>query len=149
MASGWGVCAVEVEVDPLSLEIITHGIWSCHDVGVPMDELIVHGQINGGIIQSLGYASMEKLDYNPKKGFVQVGLSDYIIPTSMDFPGQWVGLVENPYPHGPFGAKCVGELTFNGASSAFVEALSRAINREIRSIPLPPEIIVELLKDEK
>lgn len=145
IAYGWGVCAVEVEVDPLTREVITKGIWSSHDVGVPMDEMVVQGQINGGIIQSLGYASMEKLDFHPKKGFKQIGLSDYVIPTSMDFPTQQWSLVDNPYPYGPYGAKGMGELTFNGAAAAYVDAVSRAIDRKIRAIPIPPETITELL----
>ena len=145
IAYGWGVCAVEVEVDSLTNEVITKGIWSSHDVGVPIDELVVHGQVNGGIIQSLGYAAMEKLDFHPTKGFKQIGLSDYIIPTSMDFPEQSSSLVHNPYPYGPSGAKGMGELVFNGASAAFVDAVSRAIDKDIRAIPIPPETITELL----
>ncbi len=143
---GWGVCAVEVEVDPLTREVITKGVWSSHDVGVPIDELVVKGQIHGGIIQSLGYAAMEKLENTAKKGFKQVGLSDYIIPTSMDFPAQTATLVHNPYPYGPFGAKGMGELVFNGASAAFIDAVSRAVDTEIRSIPIPPETLTELMK---
>ncbi|NCB01403.1 MAG: aldehyde oxidase [Spirochaetia bacterium] len=142
---GWGVCAVEVEVDPLTLEVQTKGIWSSHDVGIAIDELIVHGQVNGGIIQSLGYAAMEKLDFSKKTGFKQVGLSDYIIPTSMDFPSQVSTLVDNPYEFGPSGAKGMGELVCNGASSAYIDAVSRAIGRTISSIPIPPETLVEII----
>jgi len=146
IAYGWGVCAVEVEVDPLTNEVLTKGIWSSHDVGVAIDEQIVQGQINGGILQSLGYASMEKLENSAKTGFKQVGLSDYVIPTSMDFPDQSATLVDNPYPYGPSGAKGMGELVFNGASAAFVDAVSRAIDRDIRAIPIPPETITELIQ---
>jgi len=142
---GWGACVVEVEVDPLTLEVNTKGIWSSHDVGLAIDELIVHGQINGGIIQSLGYAAMEKLDFSNKTGFKQVGLSDYIIPTSMDFPSQTCTLVDNPYEFGPSGAKGMGELVCNGASAAYVDAVSRAIDKTISSIPIPPETITEIM----
>ena len=142
---GWGACVVEVEVDPLTLEVNTKGIWSSHDVGLAIDELIVHGQINGGIIQSLGYAAMEKLDFSSKTGFKQVGLSDYIIPTSMDFPTQTCFLVDNPYEFGPSGAKGMGELVCNGASAAYIDAVSRAINRTISAIPIPPETLTEIM----
>lgn len=143
---GWGACVIEVEVDPLTTEVNTKGIWSSHDVGVAIDELLVHGQINGGIAQSLGYAAMEKLDFSPKTGFKQTGLSDYIIPTSMDFPSQVCTLVDNPYEFGPHGAKGMGELVFNGASAAYIDAVSRAVGREIRSIPVPPEILMEMMR---
>ena len=41
---------------PLTREVKVTGIWSSHDIGKAIDELIVHGQVNGGIVQSLGYA---------------------------------------------------------------------------------------------
>ncbi len=140
---GWGACVVEVEVDPLTSEVLTKGVWSSHDIGVPIDELIVHGQINGGIMQSLGYASMEKME-NKNGHFRQTSMSDYVIPTSMDFPKQECFLVDNPYEWGPFGAKGMGELVFNGACSAFTSAVSHAIDRKICEIPIPPETITEL-----
>ncbi len=141
---GWGACVVEVEIDPLTTEVETKGIWSSHDIGVAIDELVVHGQVNGGILQSLGYAAMEKME-NRGGHFRQTSMSDYVIPTSMDFPSQEWFLVDNPYEWGPFGAKGMGELVFNGASAAFVDAVSRAIDRKICEIPIPPETITELI----
>lgn len=44
---GWGVACVEVEVDKLTNEVKTLGVWSSHEIGKAIDELIVHGQING------------------------------------------------------------------------------------------------------
>ena len=143
---GWGVACVEVEVDKLTNEVKTVGIWSSHEIGKAIDELIVHGQINGGIIQSLGYGSMEKLE-NRKGYFRQKSMSDYVIPTSMDFPKQFYHIQENPYPWGPYGAKGMGELVFNGASAAYVDAVERALHTRFNSIPIPPEDIEEALKN--
>ncbi|MBO2527385.1 MAG: aldehyde oxidase [Clostridiales bacterium] len=143
---GWGAAIIEVEVDKLTNEVKTVGIWSSHEIGKAIDELIVHGQINGGIIQSLGYGSMEKLE-NKKGYFKQKSMSDYVIPTSMDFPKQFYHIQENPYPWGPYGAKGMGELVFNGASAAFVDAVERALNTRFTSIPIPPEDIEEALKN--
>ena len=143
---GWGAAIIEVEVDKLTNEVKTVGIWSSHEIGKAIDELIVHGQINGGIIQSLGYGSMEKLE-NRKGYFKQKSMSDYVIPTSMDFPKQFYHIQENPYPWGPSGAKGMGELVFNGASAAFVDAVERALHTKFHSIPIPPEDIEEALKN--
>lgn len=145
---GWGVACVEVEVDKLTNEVKTTGIWTSHDIGHAIDELIVHGQVNGGVIQSLGYASMEKLE-NKGGFFKQKRMSDYVIPTSMDFPEQDYHLQENPYPWGPSGAKGMGELVFDGADAAFVDAVERALDTEFTSIPIPPEEIEEALKHVK
>lgn len=141
---GWGAAVVEVEADKLTNEIKTVGIWTSHDIGRAIDLLIVHGQINGGVIQSLGYASMEKME-NRNGNFRQSSLSDYVIPTSMDFPKQEYFLVDNPYPWGPKGAKGMGELVFNGADAAYADAVERALGITTTRIPLPPEDIEEAL----
>ncbi len=143
---GWGAAIIEVEADKLTNEIKTVGIWTSHEIGKAIDELIVHGQINGGVIQSLGYGSMEKLE-NKKGFFRQKSMSDYVIPTSMDFPKQFYHIQENPYPWGPYGAKGMGELVFNGASAAYVDAVERALNTSFTAIPIPPEDIEEALKN--
>ena len=143
---GWGAVIVEVEADKLTNEIKTVGIWSSHEIGKAIDELIVHGQINGGIMQSLGYGAMEKLE-NKGGYFKQKSMSDYVIPTSMDFPKQFYHIQDNPYPWGPYGAKGMGELVFNGASAAYVDAVERALNTRFNAIPIPPEDIEEALKN--
>lgn len=141
---GWGVCAVEVEVDPCTAEVTTKGIWSSHDAGHLIDEKIVHGQVNGGIIQGIGWGSTEVLE-NVKGHFKQTSISDYIVPTSMDHPKQGVYFVENAYEWGPFGAKGMGELVFNGSGAAYIDAVSRAIGKRISSIPCPTEKVMEYL----
>ena len=143
---GWGAVIVEVEADKLTNEIKTVGIWSSHEIGKAIDELIVHGQINGGIMQSLGYGAMEKLEVKNGR-FKQKSMSDYVIPTSMDFPKQFYHIQDNPYPWGPYGAKGMGELVFNGASAAYVDAVERALNTRFNAIPIPPEDIEEALKN--
>ena len=143
---GWGAVIVEVEADKLTNEIKTVGIWSSHEIGKAIDELIVHGQINGGIMQSLGYGAMEKLEVKNGR-FKQKSMSDYVIPTSMDFPKQFYHIQANPYPWGPYGAKGMGELVFNGASAAYVDAVERALNTRFNAIPIPPEDIEEALKN--
>ncbi|MBP5552800.1 MAG: xanthine dehydrogenase family protein molybdopterin-binding subunit, partial [Spirochaetales bacterium] len=117
------------------------GIWSSHDCGHPIDERIVHGQVNGGVLQGLGWGSTEVIQ-NIGGHFKQTSMSDYIIPTSMDFPTQGVFFVDNPYPWGPFGAKGMGELVFNGSAAAYIDAVSRAIGKRINSIPLPTEDVM-------
>jgi CO/xanthine dehydrogenase Mo-binding subunit len=142
-AYGWGVCAVEVAVDPVTCEIETQGIWSVHDVGTAIDERIAHGQVHGGVIQALGYGSMEKLEL--KDGaFYQNTFADYMIPTTLDFPSVRSELVDNPYEYGPFGAKGMGELVFDGAAAAYAAAVQQAVGCRISAIPVSPEYIMNL-----
>ncbi|MEW5815219.1 MAG: xanthine dehydrogenase family protein molybdopterin-binding subunit [Spirochaetota bacterium] len=141
---GWGINVVEVEVDPLTYETETRGIWAIYDVGAAIDERVIEGQINGGLNQGLGYASLEKMVLDKEGLFQQRTMTDYMIPTSLDFPAVKSELVDNPYPFGPFGAKGAGELVFNGAAPAFCAAVEQAISQPVSKIPLTPEAIMEV-----
>jgi CO/xanthine dehydrogenase Mo-binding subunit len=70
-------------------------------------------------------------------------LTNYAIPTTLDTPPMDVVLVENPNPHGPHGAKGVGELPIDGPAPAIVNALRHA-GLDVRSIPAGPEEIGRL-----
>lgn len=140
---GWGINVIEVEVDPLTYEVNTKGIWAVHDVGVAIDERVVEGQVDGGIIQALGYGSLEKLETKDGR-YLQRTMADYTIPTTMDFPKIESSLVDNPYEYGPFGAKGAGELVFDGAAAAFADAVQMAVDRDIKQIPVTPEYIMEV-----
>ncbi|MDZ7795275.1 MAG: xanthine dehydrogenase family protein molybdopterin-binding subunit [Spirochaetia bacterium] len=143
---GWGIKVIEVEVDPLTYEVETKGIWAVHDVGVAIDEQVVEGQVDGGIIQGLGWGSLEKLEVKDGR-FLQRTMADYTIPTSMDFPKIESALVDNPYEYGPFGAKGAGELVFEGAAEAFTSAVQMAIDRDMQRIPVTPEYIMEVYEN--
>jgi CO/xanthine dehydrogenase Mo-binding subunit len=144
---GWGINAVEVEVDPVTYEANVLNIWTIYDVGVPVDRLIVEGQAHGGMIQALGYAGLENLELRDGE-FFQHTLTDYIIPTALDFPPVHTEFVENPYPFGPSGAKGAGELVFDGGAPAFAMAVQQAIGAEVNEIPLTPERIMKLTRGE-
>lgn len=141
---GWGICVVEVEVDQCTGEVTTKGIWTSHDPGHVMDNQICHGQVNGGVLQGIGWASTEVME-NVGGYFKQKSMSSYIIPTSMDYPTQGVYFVENPFKWGPYGAKGMGELVFSGGAGAYIDALSRAIGKKINSIPVPTEKVMQYM----
>lgn len=139
---GWGCSIVEVEIDKRTTEVQIKGIWSSHDVGNCIDKRIVYGQVNGGIAQGIGWASTELLQ-NIGGKFKETSFSDYIVPTSMDLPEQKVFFANSPYEWGPYGAKGMGELVFNGVGAAYIDAVSRAINRDISKIPVPSEYVTD------
>lgn len=142
-AYSWGICVVEVEVDPASFEVEIQGVWTIHEIGKAIDETIVHGQVIGGVVQALGYASLEKMELKDGR-FYQNTMADYIIPTTLDVPQVHSELVENPYEYGPYGAKGLGELVFDGAAAAYADAVQRAVGRTIDRIPVTPEYLMEL-----
>jgi len=143
----WGANVVEVEVDPLTFEVKIKKIWAVYDIGVAIDKRMMKGQIDGGIAQGVGYATMEVLEF--KNGIpLQKNLTDYIIPTSLDIPEIESELIENPSNLGPYGAKCAGEVPFVGVAPAVASAISMAIGKTVKKIPATPEYILELLHED-
>ena len=74
----WGVNAVEVEVDTYTGLVNILGAYASFDVGTPVDYNIVMGQMEGGFLQGLGYASIEKMDYDRKGRIRNNSFTDYL-----------------------------------------------------------------------
>jgi len=142
----WGANVVEVDVDPITYEVSVTDIYAVFDIGEAIDDLIVRGQIEGGIVQGLGYAGMEVMQHKGGR-LLQRTNTDYIIPTSMDFPKIQSRLLNNPYINGPFGAKGVGETTLIGAAAAYALAVQNAIGHNIYKIPVTPEYLMEVMRN--
>lgn len=146
-AYSWGVAVCEVEVDPVTFRIDLKGIWSVYDIGKAIDERIVTGQIEGGLLQGIGYGTIEVMEC--KEGVImQKNVTDYIIPTAADSINMETFFIENPYSLGPYGAKGAGELPLVGGAPAVALAVENAIGRKISRIPVTPEYIMELLKND-
>lgn len=141
----FGVNVAEVEVDPITFESTIKNIYAVYDIGKAIDERIVKGQIDGGIVQGLGYAGIEVIE-NKGGRFLQRTSSDYIVPTSMDVPNIYSELICEPFKYGPYGAKALGELTFIGSPPAYALAMEDALGIEICSLPIRPEHILEVKK---
>jgi len=140
----WAVTAVEVEIDTLTGSIAIPGVWACFDVGTVIDENIVTGQMEGGVVQSLGYGVMEKTEIR-KGALTNKKLCDYIIPTSLDFTDINVSFYVDKYFNGPFGAKGAGELPHVGGAPAVIDAIQNALDVKINKIPFMPEDVMEVL----
>ena len=143
-AYSWGVNVIEVEVDTLTGMTNVIDAWGMFDVGTAIDETVIKGQIEGGMLQGIGYASMEKME-SIKGSIRQNSITDYIIPTAKDIVPIHTVLIDNPYSEGPFGAKGAGELTLIGSAPAYVAAVENAVHTVFHNIPLTPEAMMEVL----
>ena len=143
----WGANVAEVEIDPVTYEIDVKKISAVYDVGLPIDETALRGQMQGGIVQGIGWATIEVMKTDEGR-LIQKNLTDYKVPTSMDVPEVECDFINNPYEFGPFGAKCAGELPFVGSPPAVAAAVSNALGVPIRSIPITPEMLMEMDSDE-
>ena len=146
----WGVNAIEVEVDTYTGLPKILGAYGSFDVGTPMDEGIVMGQMEGGFLQGIGYASMESMDYDSRGRIRNNSFSDYLIPTAADVPNLTCMLHVEKYPDGPYGAKGAGELPLVGAPGAYVEAMEQALGGSVRlrHAPFTPEDTMKVIAKE-
>ena len=134
----YGCQIAEVTVDSFTGKISVDQVYAAHDVGQTINLLGAQGQIYGGVVQGMGYACTE--DFNISAGEV---LSDnfdtYLIPTIQDIPKITPILIENPDKAGPFGAKSLGEPTFELISAAINNALYNAMGVSSAALPLSLE----------
>lgn len=147
MAYSWSALMARVEVDPVTFDVECTDIYGVYDVGIPIDERLLLGQINGGVVQGMGYGLMEYM--TTEGGLIQHNsFSSYVIPTTADIPNIHSDWIINRYMDGPFGAKAVGELTLVGVAPAVASAIEDAMDIETYEIPVTPERIVEALYED-
>ena len=144
----WGGVIVQVAIDPVTYELEVEHVWAVHDIGTPIDERVVHGQVEGGILQGLGWASIEVLEQSGGR-LRQGTMTDYTIPTSCDAPPIVSELIVNPSPIGPFGAKGAGEVTFVGAPIALASAVNHALGIIVDELPVRPENLLAKMEGER
>jgi len=134
----YGADVAEVEVDMDTYEVTALKITTAQDIGRAIHPILAAGQIEGGTLQAVGYGLFEELVWDRGR-VVNNRLTNYIIPTSLDAPEMETIIVEKEYPHGPFGAKGVGELPMDGAAPAIAAAVFNATGVFVTEIPITPE----------
>jgi carbon-monoxide dehydrogenase large subunit len=72
------------------------------DVGRAVNPLMLRGQMIGSLVQGLGGAVLEHLQYDEDGQFLTGSLADYLLPTASDFPNlRCVVLEDYPSPIDP------------------------------------------------
>ena len=135
----WGCDVAELELDPDTFEVRPLRLTAVQEFGRAIHPALARGQIEGGTVQGLGYALLERVVMR-NGAMANAQLTNYIIPTTLDTPEIDVVMMENPYPGGPFGAKGLGELPMDGPAPAVVNAL-RHRGLDVREIPATPELL--------
>lgn len=140
----WGCNVAEVEIDPLTLELKVTRITSVWDIGRVVNPVLAKGQIEGGLVQALGYAVMEKIKI--RDGLYDASrMQTYIVPTMLDAPEMIVEFIEYPYTHSAPGAKGVGEIPMDGLAPAIANAVEAATGIRLNELPITPEALLARL----
>ncbi|MCY4289051.1 MAG: molybdopterin-dependent oxidoreductase [Aestuariivita sp.] len=130
---GYAAQMAVVEVDLLLATVKPIFIYAAHDVGCAINPSLVEGQVEGGVAQGIGMALME--EFIPGR---TDNLHDYLIPTIGDVPPIQTILVEVEDPHGPFGAKGLGEHALIPTAPAILNAVRNATGVQMREVPVTP-----------
>ncbi|MBI2920802.1 MAG: xanthine dehydrogenase family protein [Planctomycetes bacterium] len=134
----WGCHGVEVEVDLETGKVDVKRVIAAHDVGRAINPMHAEGQIEGGVLQGIGYALFEECVL--KDGRIQNGhFLDYRMPGPRDMPEIVPVLVETDDPEGPFGAKGLGEAPIVPVAAAVANAIFDATGVRLRELPMIPE----------
>ncbi|MEO9516999.1 MAG: molybdopterin cofactor-binding domain-containing protein [Paracoccaceae bacterium] len=131
---------VEVDMQLGTTKVIK--VIAAHDVGHAINPNLVEGQVEGGVAQGLGMALME--EFLPGR---TENLHDYLIPTIGDVPPIETLIVEVPDPHGPFGAKGLGEHALIPTAPAILNAIKHATGVRMTHVPATPARLQAILKE--
>jgi CO/xanthine dehydrogenase Mo-binding subunit len=130
----YGAQVAEVTVDMGTGKVSVAGVWAAHNTGTVIFPQGIVGQLYGGITQGIGYALMERVDFD--QGYIQAtNFDEYLIPTALDVPEIEGHFVQKPFSAGPFGAKNIGEPAMVPTAPAILNAISFATGRRVRDLP--------------
>jgi carbon-monoxide dehydrogenase large subunit len=144
----FGTHIVEVEIDRETGEIKFLKYVAVDDCGNVINPMLVDGQVQGGIVQSIGQALYEELVYDEQGQLITGTLMDYAVPKASMIPWMELDRTETPSPTNPLGVKGVGEAGTIGATPAVLGAVVDALAPfGVRHLDMPvrPEAIWRLI----
>lgn len=136
----------EVLVDTQTGQVTVENLVMAVDSGMIINPLQATGQIEGGMIQALGYAVCEEMTYDELGQSKQKDLVDYHIFRSDEVPAMQSIFVDTYEPSHPFGAKAVAEIPLDGVAPAVGNAILDACGAELTTIPATPERVWRALQ---
>ena len=140
---GYVAEAVRAEIDEQTGKITILEVVCADDVGKAINPIQVQGQMEGALVQALGYTVLEDLKYENCR-LLTKNMATYLIPTIMDIPPIIDTIIlEEPDPLGPLGARGMAEMPFISFAPALVSAIHDACGMWLDALPLTPERILE------
>jgi len=144
-APGFSTQVCDVEVDPETGKVTILRWTAAQDVGTAIHPSYVEGQIQGGVVQGIGWALNEEYIYDQKGRLENAGFLDYRVPVASDVPMIEAVLVEVPNPSHPYGVKGVGEVNICPPMAAIANAIAEATGVRMTALPMsPPRLLAAL-----
>lgn len=142
---GFGTHIVDVEVDPETGKVQILRYTATQDVGKAVHPGFVEGQIQGGVVQGIGWALNEEYVYDDEGHLLNASFLDYRIPTCLDVPMIDPVIVEVPNPGHPYGVRGVGEVPILPPAAAVANAIYDAVGVRVNVLPMSPTHVLEAL----
>jgi len=131
----------EVTVDPDTGQVDLRKVTMALDTGTILNPLLHQGQIDGGIVMGVGYASMEDVTFDDGK-VTTANLGDYKIPTIRDIPILNTTLIQTAPGSGPYNSMSIGETPIIPFAAAVANAVADATDVRVRSLPITAEKVL-------
>ena len=136
---------VDVELDPETGKVTILRYTAVQDAGRAIHPSYVEGQMQGGVVQGIGWALNEEYFYNEAGHLMNASFLDYRMPTSLDLPMIETIIVEVPNPGHPYGVRGVGEVPIVPPQAAVSNAIARAVGVRLGDLPMSPQRVVKAL----
>ena len=136
---------VDVEVDPDTGKVTILDYTAIQDVGKAIHPSYVEGQIQGGVVQGIGWALNEEYRFSSDGRMENSSFLDYRMPTSLDLPMIGTVIVEVANPGHPYGVRGVGEVPIVPPMAAIANAIYHAVGVRMNQLPMSPDAILESL----
>ena len=136
---------VDVEVDPDTGKVTVLDYTAVQDCGKAVHPSYVEGQIQGGVVQGIGWALNEEYRFSPDGRMENSSFLDYRMPTSLDLPMIGTVIVEIANPGHPYGVRGVGEVPIVPPMAAIANAIYHAIGVRMTELPMSPGAVLESL----
>ncbi len=131
----------ELETDLLTGEAKVVNYYASVDCGTPINQHLARVQTEGGLLQGIGMALMENVNYSPEGRVYENSLMQYKIPCREDIGHLHVDFACSYEDSGPYGAKSIGELVINTPGPAIADAVYQATGYRFYTLPITPEKI--------
>jgi putative selenate reductase molybdopterin-binding subunit len=132
---------VELDVNKATGEVKIKRYLAMSDIGTVINPIAAEGQIQGGILQGIGYTLFEDMLFDEEGKLLNPDLTNYKIPSALDAPDIENHFIESNEPSGPFGAKSCGEIAFVPVAPAIANAIYKATGVRFRKLPITRERI--------
>ena len=145
--NGYAVHICDLEIDPETGKTDVVRYTAIQDVGKAIHPSYAEGQIQGGVVQGIGWALNEEYYLHPDGSMANHSFLDYRMPTCLDMPMIETIMVEVPNPNHPYGVRGVGEVTLAPPIAAASNAVKDATNKRILEQPIKPSRILKAISD--